>query len=596
MFAHPRGREGFALITVMLVVVIVALLATSAAVIGSANTLGNRYYDRQSQLNDVALAGLELARAEINNDKSLYPSTGYNTLEDGVSVDGADGNPIPGVKRWLYVGPTGSTSGQYGVYGSIVAVVRDAGGGVAVRRSQIYQESFAKFAYFTDVEPSSISFGGGDQIFGPLFTNDYLKIYASGAEFHDLARTAKTVQGAAYGIFDKGYKENVAAIPMPTTTDLSKLQTQATAGGTAFNAGTPSSPGQAYMRVEFIAVDLNGDSSVTGPDEGFFRVYQSTDAAWVSGDPPSGGMVNAMNCGDYHSGVFVPDSLHPMPGSGGWWGTPPRAGASGITDYVNTALASATARCYLGGSDSINGGFQANDGHGSWIPYPGTPDPRLTAAGRADAQYLFPLSRSLNPNFKGVIYFTGNVIMSGVVRGHVTLAASNRIIIGDDVTYASDPSLGTCADMLGMFAGNEVVVADNELNSPQQSISGSSNWYTYDDTKDEFIQGIVLALNDFTVENYASGSTSAEPCQSDITGRGCLYLTGGIIQRTRGAVGTISSWGGGTGYVKRYAYDKCGGTNPPPYFPTTGHFTKAQTYQVDPTNFSVSAYFAMLSS
>ncbi len=586
MYSHPRGRDGFALITVMLVVVIVALLATSAAVIGAANTLGNEYYNRQSQLSDVALSGAELARAEINDSASLYPDSGYATLEDGTSVTGADGNPIPGVKRWIYVGPTGSTSGQYGVYGSIVSVARDAGGGVAIRREQIYQESFAKFAYFTQIEPSDISFGGGDQIWGPLFTDDYLKIYPSGAEFHGLAQTAKTVQGAAYAKFDKGYEQNVAPIPMPTTTDLSKLQAQATAGGTAFTAGAPSAEGQAYMRILFVTVPLDGGK--TGPDDGFFRVYQSTNAAWVSADPPGGsssGMVDAMNCGDYHGSTFVPDSLHP-------YHRRHRSGASGITDDVTAALMTSTARCYLGGSDSINGGFVANDGRGHWLPYPGTPDPRLS--GRPDAQYLFPLSRDLNPNFKGVIYVSGNVLISGVVRGHVTVAASNNVVIGDDVTYASDPSLGTCADMLGMFAGNDVVVADNELNTPQNPVS-SNSWHLYDDTPDLFIQGIVLALNEFTVENYAGGPTKADPCQSELTGRGCLYLTGGIIQKTRGAVGTITT-PGGTGYIKRYAYDPCGETQPPPYFPTTGHFTKAQIYQVDPTGFSVASYFKMLSA
>ena len=158
----PRGRAGFALITVMLVVIIVALLATSAAVIGSAHVLGNRYYDRESQLDAVALEGLELWRARINGDKSLYPDDGYATLESG---------------------PTGSTTGQYGVFGSIVSIARDDGGGAVIRRAQVFQESFAKYAYFTDQEPSNISFGGGDQIFGPVHTNDNLKIYSSGATF-----------------------------------------------------------------------------------------------------------------------------------------------------------------------------------------------------------------------------------------------------------------------------------------------------------------------------------------------------------------------------------------------------------------------------
>jgi hypothetical protein len=162
------------------------------------------------------------------------------------------------------------------------------------------------------------------------------------------------------------------------------------------------------------------------------------------------------------------------------------------------------------------------------------------------------------------------------------------------VTYASDPGLGTCVDILGLFSGDDVIVADNTLNAPQRPATGQ-NRFTYDDTKDEFIHGVVLALGVFTVENYASGSERDERCEGSLWGRGCLYLTGGIIQNVRGAVGTISS-PGGTGYVKRYSYDKCGATSPPPYFPTTGHFVRGQRYSVDPTGFDISAYFNLLTA
>jgi hypothetical protein len=48
--------------------------------------------------------------------------------------------------------------------------------------------------------------------------------------------------------------------------------------------------------------------------------------------------------------------------------------------------------------------------------------------------------------------------------------------------------------------------------------------------------------------------------------------------------------------VKRYAYDRCGATSPPPYFPTTGHFVRGQRYWVDPVGFDPAAYYALLSS
>jgi hypothetical protein len=100
----------------------------------------------------------------------------------------------------------------------------------------------------------------------------------------------------------------------------------------------------------------------------------------------------------------------------------------------------------------------------------------------------------------------------------------------------------------------------------------------------------VLALSNFTVENYNSGSQTAEPCSGTTWGRGCLRLTGGVIQTQRGAVGTAA----GYGYVKRYSYDACAASDPPPYFPTTGHFIANRYFDLDPTGFNVAALFASL--
>ncbi len=159
-----EAEGGFALITVLLVVMVVGVMITGAAMIGSTHTLSNSYYERQGTLDNVALAGLEFGRAFLNGNPDVYPDSGYVLLEDGITPEDAAGNPLSGVRRWTYAGPTGVTSGQYGVFGSVVSVARDGGGGVAIRRSQVFEESFARYAYFTDIEPSSISFGGGDQI------------------------------------------------------------------------------------------------------------------------------------------------------------------------------------------------------------------------------------------------------------------------------------------------------------------------------------------------------------------------------------------------------------------------------------------------
>ncbi len=93
---------------------------------------------------------------------------------------------------------------------------------------------------------------------------------------------------------------------------------------------------------------------------------------------------------------------------------------------------------------------------------------------------------------------------------------------------------------------------------------------------------MILALGtSFTVENWNSGPTDAEACEATPWGRGCLYLTGGLIQEERGPVGRTN----GQGYLKRYAYDSNARFCPPPHFPTTGRYAKNRYFQVSPEAF-----------
>jgi len=416
MIFLPKDERGIALAITMLIVLAIGALATGAALVGANHLLINRHYDRHSTLEAAADAGLEYARAQINADKSLYPANGYNTLESNAPVSDAVNGTLHGVKRSTYVGPSGATSGQYGVFGSIVTVVTDDGGGMVVRRSEVNQESFAKFAYFTDIEPSNISFGGGDAIFGPVHTNDYLKIYSSGAFFYSSTRTAKTVQGSSYGYFAEGYSENVPVIPMPTTADLNDLRIQGITGQTRIVGNSTGSSGRATTRLEFIAVDINGDLDATDDNEGFMRVYQSLGSS-AGADYVSGlhlvtqwSMHDATTCGLYNvpGGTFTQATNLP--------------GARSTHDD-QLAGGAGLRRCYLGGSDSIYGGFTANPPQdptgGGWVPWPGAVDPAVAAARAAegDAAYLWPINRRFNPNFKGVVFVDGKVGLSGVVRG-----------------------------------------------------------------------------------------------------------------------------------------------------------------------------------
>jgi len=124
--AHPIGRRimrderGIALMVVLLVSLAVGAIALGASMMTTSTHLVARYSERLGILEATADAGIEWARAKINANKANYPDSSYRTLENGVSVTDASGAVIPGVRRWTYVGPTGITSGQYGVFGSVV--------------------------------------------------------------------------------------------------------------------------------------------------------------------------------------------------------------------------------------------------------------------------------------------------------------------------------------------------------------------------------------------------------------------------------------------------------------------------------------------
>jgi hypothetical protein len=586
----PRGDEGFALMLVLFIILAVGLVALGSAMLIGSSTMMSGYEKQQTLLESAANAGLEEARARINGDTTIYPDSGWATLENAVQVKDAAGTVIPGVTRSIYAGPTGVATGQYGVYGSIVVVAQDAAGHKVVRRGDIAQESFAKFAYFTDDE-NGIVFGGGDQIQGPVHSNDVITIHSTGATFKGpgSVTTAQTISGKSNARFYEGYAEHVSRIPLPTTADLNRLKTYATRGGTAFTAPTGGNPNDVRMRIEFVAIDVNGDGRVTGLDEGFFKVFISNRADYLMAQKPAApATLTATDyCGYFDAaGTFVPATA-----------------MTGLTNAQKLAnLQSATRRCFLGGSDSLHinaanprGVFQTTEGPGgslgNWVlrGFAWTNMPAAISA-RADKDYLFPLSHTYNPNFKGVIHVTGRVGVSGVVRGRVTLASTDDLYILDDLSYANQPGVGTnCSetDMLGLFSGGDIQVADNTLNSPTIPQGGSNPYFDYDDTPNKVtINGVILTLGSFGAENYSTGATNREQCDGLTWGRGCLSLAGGVIQAVRGAVGLAD----GHGFLKRYSYDACARVAPPPYFPTTGRFSRGRYFELNPVGLDVTAY------
>jgi len=639
-------QRGIALIVVMLLTVAVtALVAGAIYLTSTAKTIAGGQ-EREEEMRNAADAGIELGRSALNGGSATLPDSNYLALFTNQAVLDASGTAIPNVTRSVYYGPTGSSTGQYGIFASIVSVINDRSGAVVVRRGELAQESFAKFAYYSDNEGSGICFGGNDQIFGPLHSNDDVCIYSSGARFHDTFDVAGVINpGKAYGTYDLGYTERGSVIPLPTVTALAKLAGYATQGGMNFTAPSGGSRGEPRMRIEFVALDLDGDGRVTGPDEGFYRIY-SNSAATTSTDYVGARRIaspnSSLNCGHYHNATFFTAAQHKLTGGSSLWTAPwnNTAGTpSASRNHVGTGSPGTTAanesltlntsggayRCWLGGDDHLfitsvvpgSGGqqprntFNATDAQGGWLQYTNSPDPAVVAglknpaSGTVDttigarnlqAQYLWPLSRTYNPNNKGVIYVNGRVGISGVLNGRVTIASSADVTFLDDLRYAITPGQAPClaSNILGVIANDTIYMANNTLNAAwdytQGTSDGGSTYRTYDDSGDETVHGVMLTLKSFYAEDHGSGSSSAQPCNGASWGRGCLYLTGGLIQGTRGAVGT----GGGTGYTKAYSYDVCAFQTPPPYFPTTGRYMRNRYYEIDPVGFNVLNFYQSL--
>jgi len=617
-----RPRRGMALMVVLIFIVVGAALAVTSIVTTGNASLVAKSHARENDLRYAAEAALAIGKSRINFDPAALPDTGYAVLLQDATLSSADNQVIKGVTVTVYAGPSGSTSGQFGRFASVVAEARDPQGNGFVRRLELTQENFAKYAYWSDKEtsgPGPIYFGGGDQLWGPVWSNDQINIASSGATFHDQVATAKTVSGAGNATFFKGYKTNQTPIALPSTAKLSpKLQGLAAAAGFAFSAPTSGDETTVRMRIEFVAVDLNGDGDSTDVDEGFFRIYvgNTGTTSWVRGDWPAGSPVapaNLQTCGDFHavSGAadakFFPASVHATT----WFrqlmesaGMSTAAARAESAATVQTIMNKAGSRCFLGGAPQLapvgrtaalgyaasareKGGddttFTPTDQYGGWIRYTTNPYGPLAARRPHDAPYLYPLHRSITANSKGVIHVSGTTGVSGVLRGKVTVYATGHIVVLDDQRYANDPGRGVCDDMLGLLSAYDVTIADNALLTPR-TVKTSSPTVTrnLDDTKDLYLHGVVMALNtSFGVQNYAGGPSNANGCEGQSNGRGCLYLTGGLIQQSRGPVGLLS----GQGFIKRYSYDRCAIINPPPYFPTTGRFQDNRYYELNPVGF-----------
>lgn len=141
----------------------------------------------------------------------------------------------------------------------------------------------------------------------------------------------------------------------------------------------------------------------------------------------------------------------------------------------------------------------------------------------------------------GAIYSTAEVRVKGTFKGQTTIMTTTNMWIDDDLVYADNPLINpNSGDLLGLVATNNIYVTDNAANN-----------------SDVYIQACVMAITgSFTAQNYSTRPVA-----------GKLNMTGSIVQKKRGAVGTFNYSGIMTGFSKRYRFDSRLSNISPPNYP-----------------------------
>jgi len=375
----------------------------------------------------------------------------------------------------------------------------------------VRQATFGKYAYFTDRETSS---GGG-------------AIWWNSADNIDGPVHSNNTGGTNFNINYSGWSTYKRAI----------FQDTVTGAGNGINY----SPSKPTTETEFTKIFKNGS---TGYKLGVQKVLlpPSTDlqkqAAWgaTTGFPTTTGVYLRA---DSTGGVYIQgDSTIAMSLAGG--GNQVMTVKQGTNTTVLTF-------------DKTSGTISTTGPMGSGSP--------TSAASFSN----------------GVVYCSGNITsLAGTIAdnkvddGAITRSVAFNICTdtnaGKDITITGDLVYNTRPDKT-LPATDPVNLAAATLGLVARSIriaDGGAPGYAHPNRE---INAVMLAGSNsvdgsVSVNNYSLGST------------GTLKVIGGLIQSTRGPVGTLS---GGTlahGYAKDYRYDPRLASTPPPFYPTTGQYDR----------------------
>jgi hypothetical protein len=199
---------------------------------------------------------------------------------------------------------------------------------------------------------------------------------------------------------------------------------------------------------------------------------------------------------------------------------------------------------------SQSGGIYINNRY-AWIEFQSDGTVKIAAKNTSTTPTAGEYTTYTLGSTNGVIYVKyttatrPTVQTKGTVNGGVTLASSGSIKVTDNLICADNPLTNPNSDdMIGITAARNIIVTNSQAD------------------QDRTIQATIMTMNstastttNFYVENYSG------------TRYGRLNLYGGLIQQSRGAVGTTGTEITRKGYLKDYRWDPRLQNMAPPYFP-----------------------------
>lgn len=347
----------------------------------------------------------------------------------------------------------------------------------------------------------TINFGGGDTINGPLHTNDAMLVCGN-VTFNGPTYTSWTGTDPSSPSTNKHWRSNPrsdcgANNPQFSGNNGNRCLGAGPANDACYEAPLALPPSNSSLKAETNPALASPPGCLfTGPTKITLNSNGTMDV--VSPDTSSAGVNPGCS----------PGSGRPIP-------------ANGVVYVQNVPSGDPSIPC-----NGDNGVKFDNDGYVTNDPA-GTPN-RVNPVG-------YPVAGDITTY--GCT--NGDLFISGVLNGRLTVGAENNVVVVDDLTYRGGLSGN---DVLGIVANN-----NTEVYHPVSCTGFNSSGYCNaaanvgTATNDLQLFGAILAVtHSFRVQNYYIGASL-----------GRLNLTGAIAQKYRGIVGVI----GRSGFTKNYVYD-----------------------------------------